>query len=63
MIKVTTTSDTRVKEKKGIFHLVIGIITWPFRFVWRVLFGKKRENFHKKMVWNCRYCNNTVKAD
>jgi len=63
VVKVTSTGPTRVKEKRGLFHLIIGIITWPFRFIWRVLFGKKRENFNKQMRWNCRYCSHIWDAE
>jgi DNA-directed RNA polymerase subunit RPC12/RpoP len=57
VIKITTKNKTKVKEKKGLVHLVIYIITFPFWGLWRILFGKKRQNFAKKMVWNCRYCD------
>jgi len=56
-VKVTRKNKTKVKEKKGIFHLIIWIITFPFYGLWRLLFGKKRENYASELYWNCRYCD------
>ena len=61
VVKVTTQNQKKVKEKKGIFHLIIWIITFPFWGLWRILFGKKRVNYVKEMKWNCRYCGHTWK--
>jgi len=63
VIKATTMKKTKVKEKKGLFHLIIWIILFPFWGLWVLLFGRKRENFHKENKWNCRYCNHTWKDE
>ena len=60
-VKVTEQNKKKVKEKKGLFHLIIYIITFPFYGLWRLLFGKKKTNYHKEMHWNCRYCGHNFK--
>ena len=60
-VKVTTKNTKKVKEKKGLLHLVFWIITFPFYGLWVLLFGKKKENYAKEMVWNCRYCDHKFK--
>jgi len=60
-VKITTKNKKKVKEKKGLFHLAIWIITFPFYGLWRILFGKKKVNYAKEMVWNCRYCDHKFK--
>ena len=61
VVKVTTQNKKKVKEKKGLWHLFWWVVTFPFWGLWRILFGKKRENFNKEMRWSCRYCNHTWK--
>ena len=60
-VKVTTQNKKKVKEKKGVFHSIIWIITFPFYGLWRVLFGKKKVNYAQEPHWNCRYCGHTFK--
>jgi len=61
VVKVTTQNKAKVKEKKGLFHLIIWIILFPFWGLWVLLFGRKRQSYVKEMKWNCRYCNHTWK--
>lgn len=61
IVKITEKNKKKVKEKKGLVHLVIWIITFPFYGLWRILFGKKKTNYAQVPKWNCRYCNHTWK--
>lgn len=61
IVKVTTQNKKKVKEKKGLLHLVFWIITFPFYGLWRLIFGKRKVNYVKETKWNCRYCGHTWK--
>ena len=61
-VLVTTQAKTRVRERQGLFSLIIWIITFPFYGLWRVLFGRKQK-YTKKQHWHCNYCGHDWKQD
>lgn len=62
-VMVTTQNKKKVKEKKGLFQLIVGFPVRAVKFVWHLVFGKKKENYVKETHWNCRYCGHNFKAD
>ena len=59
-VLVTERDKKRKRERVGLLYAIWRIITWPFRFIWRLLFGRK-EKYYKTTVWHCNYCGNKFK--
>jgi len=61
-VLVTTQNKNKVKEKKGLVQVAVGIPVGAVKTAGRVAFGKKKENYAKETHWNCRYCGHNFEA-